>query len=321
MSTDSPTPATPYLPTTFLRQFKSEGAFSSATQPHALAFAADSRLLALGGLSRTIGLWDAYLGRQVGELAGHEPSKLKGTVAALQFSPDGQWLASGGVDKTVRLWRAADGVCVNVLTGFSDSVKRLAFRPGAPVLAAADKDSVRLFDLGSGASLPVRLPEGGVNSLSFTADGSLLAVALGGDARKGAHPIAVVNPADGSTVHTLGGDDFLARALAFSPDGRFLAVAPREGARVQLWDTASWQVVRTLKVPGYSVFELAFTPQGVLGAANDDRVCMWDPASDAEHTDAKVPYLKVGAVETFTLSPDGRALATCRRGGNVRIYH
>jgi hypothetical protein len=50
----------PHLPTTFVRQFKSQGLFGSAGQAYALAFSADGRLLALGGLSRTVNLWDAY---------------------------------------------------------------------------------------------------------------------------------------------------------------------------------------------------------------------------------------------------------------------
>ena len=285
-----------------------------------LAFAADSRLLAIAGDGRTIDLWDAYEAKQVGSLSGHEPSMLKGTVSSLASSPDGQLLASGGQDKTVRLWRTGDGASVNVLTGFSDSVRRLAFNPAAPVLAAADQDSVRLFDLASGSVVPVRLPEGGVNDLAFTADGSLLAVALGGHQKKGTHPIALVNPVDGSVVQAVGEGDFLARALAVSPDGRLLAVALRDKGVIQLRDTALWQVVRTLKVTAYAVFALAFSPQGVLGAALGDRVGLWDPATEAEPAVAKVPFVKSSFVETLAFSPDGRLLATCRSGSNVRIY-
>lgn len=313
-------PATPHLPTTLAHEFKDKSPFGTAGSARALAFGADSRLLALGGTQPTIDLWDAYEGRQLGALSGHKPSKVQGTVFSLAFSPDGQLLASGGQDKTVRLWRSSNGECVNVLDGFSDGVERLAFSPGAPVLAAADKDSARLFDLASGAVVPVRLPEGGVNGLAFTPNGSLLAVALGGREKKGTHPIVLVNPVDGSVVQTVGDGDFLARALAFSPDGRLLAVAPREGAKVQLWDTASWQIVRTLKAGAYMVYELAFSAQGALGAAVGDQVRLWDPATDADPVAAKVPYRRTFEVETLAFSPDGQSLATCRKGLSVHIY-
>lgn len=311
----------PHLPTTLAHEFKDTSPFGTAGSARALAFAADSRLLALGGSRPTIDLWDTHEARQVGALSGHKPSKAQGTVFSLAFSPDGRLLASGGQDKTVRLWRATDGECVNVLGGFSGAVERLAFSPAAaPVLAAADKDSARLFDLASGAVLPVRLPEGGVNGLAFTPDGSLLALALGGREKKGTHPIVLVNSADGSIVRTVGEGDFLARALAFSPDGRLLAVAPREGAEVQLWDTASWQVARTLKAGAYMVYELEFSSQGALGAAIGDRVRLWDPAAEAEPVAAKVPYRRYAEVETLAFSLDGRSLATCRKGMSVLIY-
>lgn len=317
-------PTAPHLPTTFVHEFKTTtgllGTTGLAGTAVALAFAADSRLLALGGEMATVDLWDAHEARQVGALTGHRASKLMNTVLSLAFSPDGQWLASGGNDKAVRLWRATDGECVNVLTGFSGAVKHLAFHPAAGVLAAADDDAVRLFDLGSGTVLPVALPEGGINGLAFSPDGSVLAVAPGGPAKRGAHPVALVDPASGQTVRTLGGDGFPARGLAFSPDGATLAVAPREGAKVWLWDLASGQITRTLKVPSYIVHELAFSSQGALGAAIDDRVCLWDPATEDKPVAAKVPFRKNSEVETLAFSPDGQLLATCRRGMPVRIY-
>lgn len=313
-------PAAPHLPTTFMHEFKTSNLFSRVGMAVTLAFGADSRLLAVGGESATVDLWDAYEARQVAALSGHSKPKLAHAVVSLAFSPDGQLLASGGADKTVRLWRAADGECVNVLTGFSGPVRLLAFHPSAHVLAAADDDAVRLFDLGSGAVVPVPLPEGGVNGLAFSPDGSVLAVAPGGRAKRGDHPVALVDPASGQTLRSVGGGDVPARGLAFSPDGRLLAVAPREGAKVWLWDTASWEITRTLKAPSYIVHELAFSSQGALGAAVDDRVSMWDLATEDKPVAAKVPFIRNAEVETFAFSPDGRLLATCRRGSHVRIY-
>jgi WD40 repeat protein len=315
----------PHLPTTFLHELSSPrtgifGTMSSSGTAVALAFGADSRLLAVGGDQDAVELWDAQEARQIAALNGHRTSKLLRTVWSLAFSPDGLVLASGGNDKTVRLWNAGNGECINVLTGFSGAVQRLAFHPRARVLAAADEDAVRLFDLGSGAITPVTLTEGGINGLAFSPDGSLLAVATGGKSTRGAHPVVLVDPSSGQTSRTLGGDGSPARSIAFSPDGRLLAAVARGGADVQLWDTAAWQVTRTLKVPSINfAYEVAFSSQGALGAAIGSKVCMWDPAAEDKPATVKLPYTRA-EVETLAFSPDGQLLATCRKGTRVRIY-
>jgi len=224
-----------HLPSTFMHSLKVSNAFSHAGQAVAVAFGPDSRLLALGGgVKATVDLWDSHRATQVGELSGHRPSWLVKTIGSLAFSPDGRLLASGSGDKTVRLWRTSDGESVNVLTGFAGQVDRLAFHPTAPVLAAADRDAVRLFDLGSGAALPVQLPGGGINAVAFSPDGSLLAMAADGAARRGAYPVALVDPADGRIVRTVGDGELPARALAFSPDGQLLATC-RSGSNVRIY--------------------------------------------------------------------------------------
>src|SRR5262249_24051980 len=84
----------------------------------ALGFSPDGRLLALG-LERTVYVWDALSGEEVGRFAGHE-----GKVAALAFSPDGRVLASAGDDTIVLLWD------VSALPGRGRAAAGLA--PGGP---------------------------------------------------------------------------------------------------------------------------------------------------------------------------------------------
>ena len=310
------------LPTTFRHELKSgTGLLARPARAATLAFSPDNRLLAIGGESPTVDLWDPYAPQLLAQLAGHRPTKLVGTVQCLAFSPDGQLLASGGRDGTVRLWRVGNGQCIDVLSGFSGPVAQLAFSPAAPILAAADEQSVRLFDLSVSPARQVaaRLPEPGVNALAFHPDGSVLAVALGGRERKGTHRIALIEPVGGQPVYALGEGDFLALSLAFSPDGRMLAAGMRKD-EVQLWDPNGWQPIRSLRVPSYSAYALAFSAAGVLGGATGDRVCMWDPATGDLVASVKVPYVKNSSVGNVAFSPDGRLMATCRTFAQVRIY-
>jgi WD40 repeat protein len=316
-------PSAPHLPTEFVHEFTDRRTGLLATpgpggKAAALAFGADSRLLAIAGDQPTVDLWDSRQATQVAALAGHKTSTLTRTVWSLAFSPDGQLLASGGHDRTVRLWNATNGESVNVIAGFSGPVRHLAFHPSGRALAVGDEDAVRLFDLGSGAVTPVPLADGGINDIALSPDGSLLAVALGGRSRKGSRFVALVDPASGQTVRKFADDGLPARSVSFSPDGRLLAVVPRGGDNVWLCDTVSWEIVKRLKA--FTVNKVAFSSQGALGAAVGDNACVWDPASAAKPATAKVPYRKYSEVETLAFSPDGNLLATCRSGSSVRIY-
>ena len=49
--------------------------------------------------------------------------------------------------------------------------------------------------------------------------------------------------------------------VAFSPDGKTLAMASREG-NVQLWDVATGKLLETLKGHSSAVLAVAFSPDG-----------------------------------------------------------
>jgi WD40 repeat protein len=89
---------------------------------------------------------------------------------------------------------------------------------------------------------------------------------------------------------------------------------------VRLWDPNGWQPMRSLKVPSYSAFALAFTAGGILGGATGDRVCMWDPATGELAASVKVPYVKNSSVANVVFTPDGRLMVTCRTFAQVRVY-
>ena len=68
---------------------------------NALAFARDSRRLAIGGSDTGIQIWDTDAAQLMHSLTGHSAS-----IRALALSPDGRRLASGSDDRTVAVWPA-----------------------------------------------------------------------------------------------------------------------------------------------------------------------------------------------------------------------
>ena len=82
-----------------------------------VACSPDGRHIVSGSHDGTIRIWDAQIGRQVGNpLKGHTNS-----VLSVAFSPDGRYIVSGSNDQTLQVWDAQTGDCVgNLLKGHTD---------------------------------------------------------------------------------------------------------------------------------------------------------------------------------------------------------
>jgi WD40 repeat protein len=114
----------------------------------------------------------------------------------------------------------------------------------------------------------------------------------------------------GKDPAVLTGHDGLITALAFSPDGRYLA-AGTEGARVRVWPLLSGPsrtVLVRLRGPGRPVRALAFTGDGkTLAVAAGGTIQLCNPATGSE---GPVLARYAGAnVTCLAFSPDGRWLA------------
>ena len=82
-----------------------------------VTFSPDGKRIASGSLDKTICLWDAETGLQLGSpLTGHTDH-----ICSVAFSPDGKRIASGSSDKTICLWDTETGLQLgSPLTGHTD---------------------------------------------------------------------------------------------------------------------------------------------------------------------------------------------------------
>ncbi len=261
----------------------------------ALAFHAPSGALISGDYAGRVLVWPA-------DAAAPAPQRAivahQGWVRAIAVSPDGQRFATCGNDNRVRLWSIATGEMVRELVGHCWHVYNVAFHPSANRLASADLHGVvRDWDLVDGRELRTldagilfrydptfRADHGGVRSMAFSADGSLLACA-------------------GITDVT----------NAFAGVGRPAVVLFN-------WQSGQrQQVLRPQAAFQGTAWGVGFHPSGFIAAAgggSGGALWFWHADQSASFHTVSLP----NNARDLHLHPDGRRLAIPFFDGAVRVY-
>ncbi len=187
-----------------------------------------------------------------------------GEVMSLRWNPQGTELAAASSDPTIRLRTIPGGKLAGKLIGHGSYVYDLDWKKGGRLLASAacnggdgencETGGVIVWDVES-RSLVRRLP------LEIETH----AVASRMEQKEG-KPSAI-------DPHSQPGAD--ARAVAWSKDGRYLAVGGGAGT-VKIWDTATWKVIHESK-PHWAITDMAWSQDGRLAvAARDNTVSIWE---------------------------------------------
>jgi len=136
-------------------------------------------------------------------------------------------------------------------------------------------------------------------------------VACGSDT----HPLFIWNIQRGS-LRRLGPKDWI-RAVAMSPDGNRLATA--SGARVNIWDVQSGEVLASLKEHTHLVETCAWSPSGnlLITGSWDSTAKIWD-ASSLRTTPESVHHS--GEVNFIAVSPDGGTVASASNDTTVKLW-
>jgi WD40 repeat protein len=225
-----------------------------------------------------------------------------GIVLDAAFNRDGSLAASIAADGQVRLWDVPTGALRGSVPG-PDLAWRLAFHPTAPVVVVAGRVFLHAWNLATGTVTAVRGGSIQPTTFAISPDGRFAASG-------GVEPwVRVVDFADLSTGQLEAGDDAPAESVtsvAFTPDGRVLAVADEAGT-IRMWDVVHRrEIAEPAQAPAGSIGSLAFSPDGrVLAVAGgllgfrdfEARAWRWAPPRSGD------------PVRDIAFSPDGRTLA------------
>jgi WD40 repeat protein/beta-lactamase regulating signal transducer with metallopeptidase domain len=260
-----------------------------------------------------------------------EPTDFETTSTPLQFDPlesrsldvtkDGRWLASAHGRWTtkgrVRVWNLKTMKEVSVFDE-PKGIASVVFSPDDKLLATAGWDRVlRIREMPSLKEVhAIQLDS--VARLAFSPDGKTLASAT--ESQK----LQFWDPRTGKAKKGLEGTFFRMQYVAYSADGRYLAVGggkfdnPQNG-RVAVWDLKTGKQFPVIENIGQPIIGVAFSPDGrTLVAGGFDRVLRaWSLP------DLKLLYTASGhtqGIERLAYSPDGKTIATASFDRTVRVW-
>lgn len=210
-----------------------------------LVFSPDGKLLASVNDNAAVTLGDVAARKSVATLHGDPGQRRAASRYALAFSRDGRSLALGAT-RTITAWDVASRRRTAKATWPRDSqaeyeaasdLQGMAFTAdGRTVVASTSVGKLYFCDLrGQRIAATVRGPRDGLTDLAVSPNGKILAVGANGEVR-------LWRPGTRKALQTVPCDPYWVSSVAFSHDGKYLAVA-QIGGSAQVLATADWSLV------------------------------------------------------------------------------
>jgi WD40 repeat protein/transcriptional regulator with XRE-family HTH domain len=278
-----------------------------------ITFSPDGKRFATTSQDQTAKVWDAKTGQLLLTLTGHSDQ-----VAGIVYSPDGKRIATTSEDHTTMVWDAKTGQLLLTLAGHTDAIRRSAFSPDGTRLVTISLDkTARVWDAMTGKELLTLTQPDYSFDVAFNPDGHRIATSGHDgnvriwDATTGKESLVLSVASEFGT--TLWG-------VAFSPDGKRVALVSDGIYPVKIWDATTGEVLLSDNV-GHAIppMDIAFSLDGKLAitAGNDQKAKVWDTYT------GQVLYTLSGhtqAIISVAFSPDGTHVATASSDGTARIW-
>jgi WD40 repeat protein/serine/threonine protein kinase len=299
---------------------------------NSLTFSPDGKMLASGGMDRSLRIWRVADGEQV-LVFSDTPDE----VSCVAFSPNSKLVAVGagrtragfggnaftriaeksGMRSEILLVEAASGKRLQRLEGHTNGVWGICFsRDGEFLASVGDDGQTKIWDVVSGRLKQKRqVPSKRTFCVAVSPNGKLIAA---GDADGG---LTIWEPAMDTLqqIETGQGQIF---SVAFSPDGRSLATGGYD-RRVKIWrppdaQIGTWIEKAALRSHRNLVWALAYAPNGrfLISGSWDGSARVWDleKRTGVDYFEKVAP---LDAAVSADFSPDGKVLAATIIGGHV----
>ena len=267
-------------------------------------FSPDGRLLVTSSADGTARVWNLATKTTLTQLRGNA-----GSVSSAVFSPDGRFVLTASDDRAARIWDVGRGVALWAHVGaVTDATFALG---GKRVVTGGVDQRVMISNPRTGAVLRQLPPpqDGTVHGISFSPDGTLLAVATD-------DPGLIVRRAStGLPITRLKDNRAGVVQAVFDPKGTKLAVADAEGS-AGIFDPRTGKPLRWLHEQGQQrahplgrVNGIAWSPDGrfLVTVGSDSQVRVWDARSGRYRWTFS---RHVGSVESVAFAPRGDRIVT-----------
>jgi WD40 repeat protein len=261
------------------------------------------------------------------QIGGHA-----GAVNTLTVSADGTMFASASLDGTVKVWSMASGALLHTyavaLAGTGPVAQAVALSPDGTTIAAGDNYGNiwmwRIADDSLIRQFYAFNAYGGVTSLAYSPDGTLLAAAGADNVSTGpSYRIKLYSTVNGKLKRTLVGHTAQVLQIAYSPASNSQLASISSDLTLRLWNPTTGATTKVINAFTSYAYCLVFSSDGTrVAAGGQDSASpyyyarVWNAVSGARVVN--INAYQNGGVTAVAFSPDGTLLAT---GGSDNSFY